>query len=308
MSGEVEDMDGSFRWAKECPGRYEITLYFSDGGSYTLPKTVKEIICTYAEIKRITLEDYIWTKPKELKELIFIHTNNNQTLDSLVDVKVSDKNDYMENTLQRLVDRSVNKYLNKKTRNSSATQTRLPESQGHIQIKNEIVQYLKQIGVETYPEVVFYENARYDFYDWQKQELRNKSDADGIFGYGNVGFGHYKQEYGQQIRVDVAGWIDNSYGKFEYPVVAVEVMKSSKLQEEIIGLNKIHGSNAVYAIVVDAFGKMGGQINGIPVVSLATFKNCIADRIEMVKNAIKEGKKHNEIFDIGMKFNTCKLD
>ena len=53
---------------------------------------------------------------------------------------------------------------------------------------------------------------------------------------------------------------------------------------------------------------MSGQVNGIPVVSLADFKNCIVDRIEMVKNAIKEGKKHNEIFDIGRKFNTCKLD
>ena len=300
MSDRVEDRDENWSW--ECPDRYDITLYFSDGELYNVPKYVKKTICTFAERYKMTLMDYVLSKPKWLMESHHIN------LDDLVDVKVSDKNDYMENTLQRLVDRSVNKYLNKKTRTSPATQTRLPESQGHIQIKNEIVQYLKQIGVEAYPEVVFYENARYDFYDWQREELRNKSDADGISGYGNVGFGHYKQEYGQQIRVDVAGWIDNSYGKFEYPVVAVEVMKSSKLQEEIIGLNKIHGSSAVYAIVVDAFGKMSGQVNGIPVVSLADFKNCIVDRIEMVKNAIKEGKKHNEIFDIGRKFNTCKLD
>lgn len=147
----------------------------------------------------------------------------------------------MENTFQRFVDRSVNKYLNTNTGTYHNTQTKLPESKGHIQIKNQVVGYLKQIGVEAYPEVVFYENAGYDFYDWQRQQLRNKSDIDGSFGYGNVSFGHYTQDYGQQIRVDVAGWIDDFYGKFKYPVVAVEVMKSSKLQEEIIGLNKIHG-------------------------------------------------------------------
>lgn len=66
--------------------------------------------------------------------------------------------------------------------------------------------------------------------------------------------------------------------------------------------------SVVYGIVVDALGLMNGQLNGIPVVSLNTFKNGIATRIEMVKNAINEGKKLSEIFDIGRKFNTGKLD
>ena len=299
MSDRVEDRDENWSW--ECPDRYDITLYFSDGELYNVPKYVKKTICTYAELNKMTLQDYIWGKPKWLKE------SHNINFDSLVDVKIKDKNDLMESTLQRFVDRGVNK-LNKKIGTYPNTQTRLPESQGHIQIKNDIVQYLKRIGVEAYPEVVFYENAQYDFYDWQRQELRNKPDADGIFGYGNVGFGHYKRDYGQQIRVDVAGWIDDSYGKFEYPVVAVEVMKSSKLQEEIIGLKKIHSSSVVYAIVVDAFGRMNGQINGIPIVSLDDFRDCIVERVEMVKDAIKESKRLSEIFDIGRKFNTCKLD
>ena len=290
MSDRVEDRDENWSW--ECPDRYDITLYFSDGELYNIPKYVKKTICIFAERYKMTLMDYILSKPKWLTE------SHNINLDSLVDVKIKDKNDLMESTLQRFVDRSVNK-LSKKIGTYPDTQTKLPESQGHFQIKNDIVQYLKRIGVEAYPEAVFYENAQYDFYDWQRQELRNKPDADGIFGYGNVGFGHYKQDYGQQIRVDVAGWIDDSYGKFEYPVVAVEVMKSSKLQEEIIGLKKIHSSSVVYAIVVDALGRMNGQINGIPVVSLDAFKNGIVRRIEMVKNAIKEGKRLNEIFDIG---------
>ncbi len=55
-------------------------------------------------------------------------------------------------------------------------------------------------------------------------------------------------------------------------------------------------------------GQMNGQINGIPVVPIDVFKNGIVKRIEMVKNAIKEGKRLNEIFDIGRKFNTSKLD
>ncbi len=300
MSDGIEGRDENWSW--ECPDRYDITLYFSDGELYNVPKYVKKTICIFAERYKMTLTDYIFSKPKWLKE------SHNINFDDLVDIKIKDKNDVMESTLQRFVDRSVNKYLNKKNRTYSNIQTKLPESQGHIQIKNEIVQYLKQIGIEAYPEVVFYENAQYDFYDWQRQKLRNKPGVDGIFGYGNVGFGNYKQYYGQQIRVDVGGWIDDSYGKFEYPVVAVEVMKSSKLQEEIIGLNKIHGSSVVYATVVDALGQMSGHINGIPVVSLNVFKDGIVKRIEMVKNAIKEGKKYNEILDIGRKFNTGKLD
>lgn len=305
MSDRIEDRDGTFRWAKECPDRYEITLHFSDGGSYNAPKYVKEIICSYAEINKMTLEDYIWTKPKELQGLLY-----NRTLDNLVDVKVSDKNDYMENTLQRFVDRSVRKYLDKKTMNNSGTQTKLPESQGHVQTKKEIIDYLRKMGVEAYPEVVFYENAPMEFYAWQRQELSGKSNVDGTFGFGNVGFGHYKQSYGSQIRVDVAGWIDDPHGKFQFPVIAVEVMKSSKLQEEILGLGKIFGSSVVCAVVVDAMGLMKGQVNGIPVVPLNELKDDITlmKAITTIRLDIRRNDDPNNIFDIGKKFGIGKLD
>ena len=91
-------------------------------------------------------------------------------------------------------------------------------------------------------------------------------------------------------RVGVAGWPDESYVKLEYQTVAVEAMKSSKLKAEIMGLKKIHVLSAVYAVDVDAFGPMNGQINGIPIVSLDAFRNGIVRRIEMAKNAIKERK------------------
>ncbi len=78
------------------------------------------------------------------------------------------------------------------TRVKSKKNLKLPESQGHIQIKNEVVDYLRTIGIEAYPEVVFYENTLGDFYEWQRQEHRKNPDSDGIFGYGGVGFGNYK--------------------------------------------------------------------------------------------------------------------
>lgn len=67
MSDRVEDRDDTFQWGKECPDRYDITLYFSNDNRYIPPKYVKEIICSFAELNKMTLEDYIWSKPKELK-------------------------------------------------------------------------------------------------------------------------------------------------------------------------------------------------------------------------------------------------
>ncbi|WP_298277109.1 hypothetical protein [Ferroplasma sp.] len=303
MTDRVEDRDGSYRWSQECPDRYEITLHFRNGMTYDVPKYVKKTICSGAEFNNKTLIDYIWSKPGELEGIL-----SNQSLEELVDVNIIDKNDYMEQTFERLVDHSVRKYMNHNLKpKSNVNQLRKPESEGHISIKNDVVKFLRSIGVEAYPEIVFYENASSDFYEWQKQERRMKPDADGVFGYGSVGFGNYKQKYGQQIKVDVAGWIDDSVGKFAYPIIAVEVMKTSNLREEITGLNKIHGLSVVYTVVVDALGQLNGEINGIPVVSFDVFKSGVINRIEKVKGAIKDGKKSNEIFEMGKKFNTGKL-
>ncbi|MEM3526664.1 MAG: hypothetical protein QXV37_04540 [Candidatus Jordarchaeaceae archaeon] len=302
MSDKVEDRDGTFAWAKECPDRYDITLYFSDGTRYSLEKYIKEIICFDAEYYKKTLLDYIWSKPKELEKFL-----NGQALDNLVDIKIKDKRDLMEETLQRFVDRSVSKVLNTEISSNKEKQTKAPETEGHIKVKNEVVHYLNSIGIEAYPEVVFYENALSDYYKWQREERRKKSDADGIFGYGNVGFGNYKQEYGQQIRVDVGGWISDSGINFDYPVIAVEIMKSSNLRDEIIGLQKLHGLNTVYAIIIDVFGELTGQINNIPIVSLELFKEGISKRIDLIKSAIREGKTANEIFELGKKYNVGKL-
>ena len=131
----------------------------------------------------MTLVDYIWSKLKWLQD------NHNISFDNLVDIKIEDKNDLMDSNLHSLVDRSINK-VNKKIGIYPNNQPKLPESLGHIQIKNEIVQNLKGIGIDTYPEVVYYENEQNDFYNWQRQELRNKLDGDGILGYGNVSFGY----------------------------------------------------------------------------------------------------------------------
>jgi hypothetical protein len=296
MTDRVEDRDGSFAW--ECPERFGIKLYFSNGVEYEVPKYVKEIICSHAN--KMTLEDYIWSKPQKLEGLLY-----KQTLDNLVKVEIRDKNDDMDRALQRFVDKGVNKYLDKRS-NPSKERTKLPESKGHAQIKNEVVNYLEKLGLEAYPEVIFYENALPDFYEWQKQERRSKPDADGVFGFGSVGFGDYKQRYGQQIRVDAAGWIDGSHGKFGYPLIAVEIMYSSSLREEVVGIKKIHGTGAVYAVIVDALGQLDGQVNGIPVVSLDAFKKGIIKRVELVRDAIKSGKNTNDIFEIGRKFNSLK--
>ena len=78
--------------------------------------------------------------------------------------------------------------------------------------------------------------------------------------------GHYKPGYGQEIRVDVAGFVDDSLGKSQYPVVAVEVMQSSNLRDEINGLKKLHGVSVVYTAVVYVYGSLNGQINETPVV------------------------------------------
>ena len=63
----------------------------------------------------------------------------------------------MKQTLERLVDHSVRKYMNHNSKpKSNVNQLREPESQGHIGIKNDIVKFLRSIGVEAYPEIVFY--------------------------------------------------------------------------------------------------------------------------------------------------------
>jgi hypothetical protein len=301
MSDEVENRDDS--WGKECPDRYEIILYFSNGIEYDVPKYVKQIICTYAELNKRTLRDYIWSKPIELQRLLY-----NQTLDDLVDISLKDRTDYMEKTLQRFVDRSVNKYLGKNNKTLAKSQMKLPESEGHIRVKNAVVEYLRSLEVEAYPEVVFYDGkVSSDFYEWQRNEKRLNPDADGIFGYGSVGFGNYKPEYGTQIKSDVGGWISDSFN-FKCPVVSVEVMKSSNLREEVINLNKIHGVYSVFTVIVDAFGEIAGAVNNTPVVSLEGFKKGIPKRIELVRKAINAGKSENEIFEIGRKFNVGKIE
>lgn len=296
MSDIVEDRGESFAWSKECPNRYEITLHFSNGVEFDVPKYVKDIICSNAELNRQTLKDYIWGKPKELQGFFY-----NQTLDNLVDVRINDKTDYMDKTLQRFVDRSVGKYLDKKNKNVAKGQAKLPESEGHIRVKNDIVEHLKSLGVETYSEVVFYENALSDYYKWQREERRNKPNAD-------VGFGNFKKGYGQQIKVDVAGWIGDSDSQIDYPIIAVEVMKSSNLRDEVINLNKIHGLFSIFTVVVDALGELVGTVNNTPVLSLEEFKKGIPKRVELVREAISAGKGENEIFEIGRRFNTGKVE
>lgn len=296
MGDRIEDRVESFAWSKECPDRYEITLHFSNGVKFDVPKYVKEVICTYAELNKKTLMDYIWGKPKELQRVFY-----NQTLDNLVDVRINDKNDYMDKTLQRFVDRSVGKYLDKKNKNVAKGQAKLPESEGHIRVKNDIVEYLKSLGVETYSEVVFYENALSDYYKWQREERRNKPNPD-------VGFGNFKKGYGQQIKVDVAGWISGSDRQIDYLLVAVEVMKSSNLRDEVLNLNKIHGLFSIFTVVVDALGELVGTVNNTPVVSLEEFKKGIPKRIELVREAILTGKHESEIFEIGRRFNAGKVE
>ncbi len=65
------------------------------------------------------------------------------------------------------------------------------------------------------------------------QKLRNRKNANYIFGFDNDGFVHYKRNHGQQVMVDVAGWIDESYDKFQYPEIEVEIMMSSNLRDQI---------------------------------------------------------------------------
>ncbi len=299
MSDRVEDRDENFSYT--CPDRYDIVLYFSNREKYNVPKYVKKSICLYAQLSKKTLKDYIWSKPKELQDIL-----PDQRMEKLVDVKIYDKNDYMEKMLQRIVGTSVNRYLNQNSRNPSKRQAKLPESKGHVTIKNEVVEYLRSLDVESYPEIVFYENAFADYYQWEIEERRSNSNADGIFGYGSVGYGNFKQRYGRQIRVDVAGWISNPDGQFNYPVIAVEVMKSSNVRKEILNLKRIYGSSVVYAVIIDVYGELYGTINNIPIVPLNIFKKGIRKRIELVKEAIMAGKDEQEIFAIGGKFNSGK--
>lgn len=295
MSDNVGDRDGTFRWGKECPDRYEIILHFSNGVEYNVPKYIKGIICSYAELYEITLNDYIWSKPKELLGLF-----SDQPLENLIEIEINDRTEHMEKTLERLVYRSVQKQSNKKIKNSGEVQTKLSESEGHFKLKNDIVDYLRTLDLEAYSEVVFYENAFGDYYKWQRGERKRNPNSD-------VGFGNFKQGYGQQIKVDVAAWINSSDRRFDYPIVAVEVMKSSNLREEIVNLNKIHSMSSVFTIVVDAYGKLSGALNNTPVIRFDEFKRGITKRIELAREAISEGKSENKVFEIGKKFNVGKI-
>ena len=284
----------------------DIYVSFPNGQTYQVLKTWIDLLC-----KQMAGEGYQNVADVEewimngctLEDLTHYLSLMQTTAERPVNVKIV----WRGQELMDFAKKQIKRQYGQKAKIRNEAQAKLPESQGHVYIKNEVVNYLKEIGIEAYPEIVFYENALSDFYEWQKQERRRKPDADGVFGYGSVGFGNYKQKYGQQIKVDVAGWISDLYGKFDYPIIAVEVMKSSNLREEIIGLNKIHGLSVVYTIVVDALGQLNGQINGTPVVSLDVFKSGIIKRIEKVKGAIKEGRKSNEIFEIGRNFNIGKL-
>ncbi len=301
MVDERDEMDGSFRWSGECPDRYEITLKFSNGLVYPLQKYVKEILCSEVEHARTTIKDYIWQKSENARRLL--EDMGRYNLDELVDVVVEDRNQVMDRTIQRFVDRSVKKYMKKKNTINTNESKKPPESEGHISVKNQVVEFLRGIGIEAYPEVVFYTGKVYaDYYEWQRTERRKETSLDGIFGYGNVGFSKYKPEFGNQIKADVAGWLDESF-KFKYPVIAVEVMKSSNLREEIVNLNEIHGVSCVFAVVVDALGKLHGAINNIPVVSLEEFKRGFVTRLNLVKESLTEGKSESEIFNIGKKNN-----
>lgn len=304
MRDEGEEMDGTFRWASECRDRYEITLLASDGNRFLIPKYVMKTICTYMEIAKMAPYDYIFSKPKELRDVL---SYSNFDLDRLVDVRIVDTNEQMDRNMQRFVDKSVEKYMKRNVPKNRGTQ-KPPESKGHALIKTEIVEFLNGINIESYPEVVFY-NGRVlkDFYEWQRAERKSKGNVDGIFGYGNVGYGNYKQDYGRQIKVDVAGWVDEKY-KFQYPIVAVEVMKSSNLREEINNLQEIHGVSSVFTVVVDAFGELNGTINNTPVVSVDNFKKGIMKRLELVKEALKAGKSESEIFEIGQSLNVGKIE
>lgn len=177
-----------------------------------------------------------------------------------------------------------------------------------ILVKNQIVEFLRSLALEAYPEVVFYDGKAYsDFYEWQRIERRKNPNADGVFGYGGVGFGKYKPEYGGQIKSDVAGWVDNSLN-FSYPIISVEVMKSSNLRDEVINLNKIHGLYSVFTVVVDALGELAGALSDTPIVSLEGVKEWVPKRLGLVREAISAGKTDNEIFNIGRRFNVGKLE
>lgn len=95
-----------------------------------------------------------------------------------------------------------------------------------------------------------------------KAGTRNRKNSEGIFDFDNVGSGHYKVKCGQQIWVDDAGWIDESYGKFQYLVLAVEIMMSSNLRGEISGLKKIKALYAAYVLDIDASGNLNRQLIG----------------------------------------------
>jgi hypothetical protein len=284
----------------------DIYVSFPNGQTYQVLKTWIDLLCKqmagkgYQNVKDV--EEWIMNgcSFEDLRNYIGLMEIPKQRP---VDVRIIWRGEELANFSKRVIKGRYG--LN--TRVKSEKNVRLPESQGHIRIKNEVVDYLRKIGIEAYPEVVFYENALSDFYDWQRKELRSKSDADGIFGYGSVGFGNFKQKYGQQIRADVAGWISNPDGRFNYPIIAVEVMKSSSLREEILNLKKIHGLSAVYTVIVDVYGELYGTINNIPIVSMKDFEKGIPKRIELVRDAIIARKSEHEIFEIGRKFNAVKL-
>lgn len=87
MVDESDEMDGTFRWASECKDRYEITLIGSDGSRYSTPKYVMKNICTYMELSKMRPYDYIFSKPKELRDNMKFDYFD---LDKLVEVQIKD--------------------------------------------------------------------------------------------------------------------------------------------------------------------------------------------------------------------------
>lgn len=300
------------KWGYGCRDDIEdIRVSFPDGTATNILKTMIDLMC-----KEMTNEGYQnvedvkeWLQTRCSLERLYLYLGLlNIPTQRPVDVDIKWRGQELRDFAKKQIKRQIEHQYGPGMKIRDEAQARLPESRGHIYVKNEVVNFLKEIGIEAYPEVIFYENALRDFYEWQRQERRKNPDADGLFGYGSVGFGNYKQKYGQQIRVDVAGWISGSYGRFGYPLIAVEIMKSSNLREEIAGLRKIHGLSAVYTVVIDALGQLNGELNGIPVVGLNVFKKGIVKRIEKVRDAINENRNFNEIFEIGRMFNGGRLD
>lgn len=307
MSDWIGEEDESLRSPKDCRDRFEITLRFSDANKYTLNKDEKEITCRFAELARIDLnrngiKDYLLSRPDFLRRFVEIGSTTGISCDKLVDVEITDKMDYYRKTLQRFAKRPLTQTqfqwgdaVTVKKRTSPS------ESDSHKMVKSQTTSFLEEIGIEAYTEVVFYPNAGEDFYKWQRRERRQHPDKE------TVAYRNSKEKFGRQIEVDVTGWLGEAY-KFQYPVVAIEVMKSSNLRDEVNNLMEIWGRGTVFSAVVDVYGELGGQINNIPIIPLEIFESGIPKRIQLIKEAIGAGKSQKEIFELGKKYNVGKLE